>query len=80
MATFMQAWPHVGAQDPDQKASGNSSPRIASARTWARKLNADGKTSEVNLDKLHAGDIIVVNDGEIIPGRRYGLGRIGRGG
>ena len=66
MATFMQAWPQWA-----HKTLTKSQRQLFAAHrqraTWARKLNADGTTSEVNLDELKAGDIIVVNDGEIIP-------------
>ena len=42
--------------------------RKARAETIARRLRPDGRTEEVAGSKLHAGDVVIVNAGEFIPG------------
>jgi len=66
MATFMQLWPRWAYLTLTK-----SQRRLFAAHrqraTWARRVQADGRVREINIDRLNIGDLVAVNEGEILP-------------
>ncbi len=66
MATFMQAWPQWahGTLTRSQRQLFAAHRQRA---IWARRLEKEGHHVEVNIDKIAAGDLITIHEGEVIP-------------
>ena len=66
MAVFMQLWPRLayGTITKSQRRLFDTHRRRA---TWARVLQDDGLEIEVDIDTLSAGDLVTVQEGEVIP-------------
>jgi manganese/zinc-transporting P-type ATPase C len=66
MAVLMQLWPRL-AYGTMTKSQRRLFAVHRQRATWARVLQDDGLEIEVDIDTLSAGDLVTIQDGEIVP-------------